>query len=340
VLGATAYNVRRGLAATGPFDPLGAVAESAYLDENLANGKRYYYVVTAQNDAGESLSTVSVVGVPGLQPPPQPASLSAAPGDLRVELSWPAPARAETYAVKRSETKGGPYEVVSQDVIGSTYTNTGLVNGRTYYYVVTARNAAGESRPSREVAVRPTADRLIQDTDESIVYSSPDFTRTASADASGGTVHVGWRTGNTLQLSFTGVGIEIYGPKFAQGKTAALYLDDLANPVATNVSWKATPTTPQSLIWASPILDKGDHTLLLEVRGDWIEVDFFHVLTEVPLGSLSAAWDNGKPAIRWTGAGTLQSADSLGGPWTPVPEAASPFVVSPALGTRFFRLSR
>jgi hypothetical protein len=57
--------------------------------------------------------------------------------------------------VKRSTTTGGPYVTVADGVTDLTYTDTGLTNGVTYYYVVCGANADGSGPASVEVAVTP-----------------------------------------------------------------------------------------------------------------------------------------------------------------------------------------
>jgi len=68
-----------------------------------------------------------------------------------VALSWSPSSGATSYNVKRSTTSGGPYTRVASPTT-TNYTNTGLTTGRTYYYVVTAVNTAGESSSSNEVS--------------------------------------------------------------------------------------------------------------------------------------------------------------------------------------------
>jgi autotransporter-associated beta strand protein len=58
--------------------------------------------------------------------------------------------------VKRSTTSGSGYATVAS-VTTSHYVNSGLANGTTYYYVVSATNAAGESANSVEASVTPNA---------------------------------------------------------------------------------------------------------------------------------------------------------------------------------------
>jgi hypothetical protein len=92
-----------------------------------------------------------------IQPPPPPAApanLSVLNGDTQVTLNWSASSTATGYNVKRSATAGGPYTSVGTPS-NTSFVDTGLVNGSTYYYVVSASNAGGEGPNSTEVIARP-----------------------------------------------------------------------------------------------------------------------------------------------------------------------------------------
>src|SRR5262249_36269273 len=92
----------------------------------------------------------------GTGPPPVPTGLAATAGNAQVQLSWNASTGATSYNVKRATTSGGPYATVAT-VTGATFTNTGLANGTTYFFVVSAVNANGESANSSEVSATPLA---------------------------------------------------------------------------------------------------------------------------------------------------------------------------------------
>ena len=70
-------------------------------------------------------------------------------------LSWTASAGAASYTVERATVSGGPYTAVASGVTTTSYTNTGLTNGTTYYYVVAAVNAGGSSPNSSQVSAQP-----------------------------------------------------------------------------------------------------------------------------------------------------------------------------------------
>ncbi|WP_201305428.1 fibronectin type III domain-containing protein [Paenibacillus puerhi] len=86
--------------------------------------------------------------------PAAPSGLKAASGSGQVTLSWNA-ASGTTYTVKRSLTSGGPYTDLAANVEAGTFTDSGLVNGTAYYYVVTAQTGGLSSANSAEVSATP-----------------------------------------------------------------------------------------------------------------------------------------------------------------------------------------
>lgn len=90
-------------------------------------------------------------------PPPAPTGLTATAGNGQVTLSWNAASGATGYVVKRSGASGGPYTVVANNLTATSFNNSGLVNGTTYFYVASAVNASGESANSAQVSVTPQA---------------------------------------------------------------------------------------------------------------------------------------------------------------------------------------
>jgi hypothetical protein len=99
-----------------------------------------------------SVSTAIVNGCP----PPVPTGLSDVAGNGQVKLTWQASAGASSYKVQRSLTKGGPYTTIISGLAATTYTDTNVVNGVEYYYVVCSSRNAIVSGPSTEVSSVPT----------------------------------------------------------------------------------------------------------------------------------------------------------------------------------------
>jgi fibronectin type 3 domain-containing protein len=126
----------------------------------MNNGK----YVTAPNAGASALIAQSttigiaesfVVGFVNGVPPAVPANLMATAGNAWTTLSWITSPGATGYNVKRSTTNGGSYTVIATNVTGTGYSDLGLTNGTTYYYVVSAQNAAGESINSSQVYAMP-----------------------------------------------------------------------------------------------------------------------------------------------------------------------------------------
>ncbi len=93
---------------------------------------------------------------PASLPPPAPTGLSATAGDARVQLSWTAAVGATGYTVKRAASAAGPYATLASGLTATAYLdNSGLSNGSTYHYTVSAANAAGTGDASAPVSARP-----------------------------------------------------------------------------------------------------------------------------------------------------------------------------------------
>ncbi|MGO9662107.1 MAG: hypothetical protein ACLP66_02210, partial [Polyangia bacterium] len=89
-------------------------------------------------------------GITNSSPTP-PTGLVATAGTAGAALSWTGSPGATSYNVQRSGTSGGPYTIIASPA-SPAYTDPALTNGITYYYVVTAVSACGESAPSNEAS--------------------------------------------------------------------------------------------------------------------------------------------------------------------------------------------
>jgi fibronectin type 3 domain-containing protein len=154
--GATSYHVKRGTTSGGPYTQIAAPSVANFVDTGLTNGTTYFYVASALNSAGESANSTQVSATPTAptQPPAVPTGLQATPGNAQVALTWNASTGAASYHLKRSATSGGPYAQIAAPTTTS-FTNTGLTNGTTYFYVVSALNSLGESANSNQASATP-----------------------------------------------------------------------------------------------------------------------------------------------------------------------------------------
>jgi fibronectin type 3 domain-containing protein len=153
--GATGYIVYRATSSSGPFSSIASVAGTSYNNTGLVNGTTYFYTVAATNAFGQSAQS-AYIGATPQGTPPAPTGLTATAGNAQVALSWSASTGATSYRVKRATVNGGPYSNIATNT-ATSYTSTGLVNGTTYYFVVSAVNAVGESGNSSQAGATPSA---------------------------------------------------------------------------------------------------------------------------------------------------------------------------------------
>ena len=92
-------------------------------------------------------------------PPPAPPSppsdlLATATSTTEVQLSWNGSSSGINFIIGRSEISGGPYTDIAVIPANTTsYQDTGLTPGTTYFYVVRAVGAGGPSNNSTEASV-------------------------------------------------------------------------------------------------------------------------------------------------------------------------------------------
>ncbi|MCU6790854.1 cohesin domain-containing protein [Paenibacillus sp. WQ 127069] len=155
--GVTSYSVKRSTTSNGPYSVIASgVTTATYTDISAVNGTSYYYVISAMITGAESANSTQSSATPQAVLPTAPI-LAGQSGIGQNTLTWNTAAGATSYQVKRSTTAGGPYSVLSASVTLTTYADPNIVNGTTYYYVVSASNAGGTSGNSNEVSITSQA---------------------------------------------------------------------------------------------------------------------------------------------------------------------------------------
>ena len=155
------------------------------------------------------VKTFSVRGTAYNPPPDTPSGLAAIPGNSRVILTWSANGDSDLVSYKvYGGTGTSPSSLLSTVSAGTeSYSHTGLTNGTTYYYRISAvDNAGNESSKTGDVSAIPIPQRYTVKTD-----GSGDFTviQTAiNATTTGDTVLVSPGT-YTENINYSGKNIVV-----------------------------------------------------------------------------------------------------------------------------------
>jgi autotransporter-associated beta strand protein len=157
---ATSYVVQRASVTGGPYTTIGSSFGTTYTDNNLTDGTTYYYVVAASNSNGTGLNSSEVNATPVTTVPISPTNLTASASSGQVVLNWTASVGATSYSVLRGTVSGGPYATIVSGLTTTSDTNTGLANGTTFYYVVTATGTGGASAYSNQASATPSGSAL------------------------------------------------------------------------------------------------------------------------------------------------------------------------------------
>ncbi|MEK6371190.1 MAG: fibronectin type III domain-containing protein, partial [Acidobacteriota bacterium] len=180
---------------------------------SLGAGTPYRWNVAACNSTGcSSYTTVLYFQTPVTASlPSAPQNLSASPGNGQVGLGWNAPASnggasITSYRVFRGTNSSNTLIVTSGGcaslgaVLGCT--DTGLTNGQSYYYIVSAVNSAGQGPPSNGATATPTAPVTVPATP---LNPSPGSTSSPGPMQGSTSVALSWSASNTATYYSLGV---------------------------------------------------------------------------------------------------------------------------------------
>ena len=135
----------------------------------------HYYYANATDKAGNIAST-GVKSFVVITTPGAPQNLNAVAGDKKVTLTWQPPSNnggsaITNYKIYRGTSSGGESYLTTVGNVTS-YEDTSVTNGVTYYYKVSAVNSVGEGPLSNEVSATPTPPSLPSVTIDEVIVDS------------------------------------------------------------------------------------------------------------------------------------------------------------------------
>ena len=142
-------------------------ATTRYTVTGLANDTAYAFRIRAVNGSGAGAESDEASATPREGPPEKPTGFEAGAGDGQVVLTWDDPDDSSIQAWQfKSRAAGGDYGPYAQNIPGSgaktvRHVVAGLENGRTYYFILRAVNAANgwwsDERSAAPRSLRPAA---------------------------------------------------------------------------------------------------------------------------------------------------------------------------------------
>jgi len=190
----TGYNVYQGTSPGGenyvtPVNGTTPIAATTVTVTDLTNAQIYYFTVKAGNALGLSAVSNETWAIPSATVPGAPTHVTAVPGDASATVSWTAPNRGgaviSSYTVTATDvtvsTRGGQTCAWTTGALSCAV--SGLTNGDTYIFTVTATNSVGTgvassaSSPVVPVVTVPSAPTILTATPGSttitLVWTAP-----------------------------------------------------------------------------------------------------------------------------------------------------------------------
>ncbi len=134
-----------------------------------SSGSMSYFVWAEDTEGNVAMTAVFIIEInPDTLSPSAPTDLTVTTGDEEgtLSLSWTAPANNTDgspltdlagYNIYRMTSSGGPKTLVNDNPVSTTtFLDTALENGKTYYYVVTAVDKRGNESPDSDEAFGTT----------------------------------------------------------------------------------------------------------------------------------------------------------------------------------------
>ncbi len=149
--GAANYTLERSLDDSS-WKVLGSTSGTTYSDTGLQAGTTYYFRIQASNVIGTSPYSAPVSAGTSAVAPGTPTGLAAIVfANNQIFLSWNSEPNALNYYLERS-LDGKNWQLIAGVGNQTSYNDTGLQSGTTYYYSVWASNTIGSSNVSAPIS--------------------------------------------------------------------------------------------------------------------------------------------------------------------------------------------
>jgi transcriptional regulator CtsR/regulation of enolase protein 1 (concanavalin A-like superfamily) len=153
----TGFKIERKTGAGGAYNEITTVGAGVTTlnDTGLTANTTYFYRVRATNVVGDSAYSNETSATTQITAPAAPSGLTASSiSTTQINLLWTDNSANETgFKIERKTGSGGTYaQIATVGASVSSYSNTGLTPGTTYFYRVRATNTGGDSAYSSEAS--------------------------------------------------------------------------------------------------------------------------------------------------------------------------------------------
>lgn len=283
------------------FDEIVVTAANAtsYSDTGLTGNTTYYYKVKATGPAGGSGYTSVASATTQGNPPAAPSGLVAtALSDTSIGLAWVDNSDDETGFRLRRSLDGVDFDTITPIELGvnvTTYSDTGLTVGTTYYYKVKATGADGGSGYSAVDSATTTGGGTANPTNLAAVGLSSTEVRLTwtdnSGDETGFQVQRSTNDANYVEVVVTAANVTSYddtgltvdtlyyyrvkatdaGAGSAYDGPVTITTSDTVPAMPTDLAAEVLSTTQIRLTWT----DNSSNELKFKIRRSWDGLDWY-----------------------------------------------------------------
>ncbi len=149
---AESYTVMRRKSGDDEYKEIKTISDTSYTDSGLSASTQYYYWIKANCnvDGTEIVAKSTSAGQYTFTKAPTIKNVNDI-SKSEIEITWNSVSGAESYRIERRKAGDSEYKTLKSGMTDTSYTDTGLETGQRYYYIVYAKNSAGESVASTAV---------------------------------------------------------------------------------------------------------------------------------------------------------------------------------------------
>jgi fibronectin type 3 domain-containing protein len=245
---------------TGSFDVYQHSALQVHLNAGVNSITQF-----AVSDHGLSRVDQMTVTPATASVPSAPGNLRVTPGNTTATLTWNASSSGSptSYSIYRGTKFDGEVNTPIATPSGSTttYTDTGLQNGKQYFYFVAANNAVGGSPNSNQVSTIPAATGSVPAAPTGLVATpgnnSVGLTWNASAGATGYSVYRGTSPGGEATTALATPATNSFTDTSAVNGTTYYYKVTAKNTTGTSTASAEVHATPSGSGGGTALLSQG-----------------------------------------------------------------------------------